>query len=254
VIGLGVLVRKELLEQWRTMRLVIVTVVFIAFGILSPVLAKYTPELIKALVPPGQLPTNLPQPTTADAVGQFVKNVGQTLTLAAILLAMGGVATEKERGTAAFILTKPASRAAFIVAKLLGLAATLGIAMAAAGLASYGYTAWLFSAPSPACYAAMCALLWLTLLVIAAVTLLGSALTRSSIAAGAIGFGSYIAFLFLSALPTIGPYAPPSLQGPAMQLALGEPAPDLVGPLVVSILVVVGSTLLAWLSFRRQEL
>jgi hypothetical protein len=39
-----------------------------------------------------------------------------------------------------------------------------------------------------------------------------------------------------------------------MQLALGETPTDLVGPLVVNILIVAGSTVLAWASFRRQEL
>ncbi len=252
--GLRVLVRKELLEQWRTLRLVIVAVVFLAFGIMSPLLATYTPELIKALVPPGQLPVELPPPSTSDAIAQFVKNVGQTLTLAAILLSMGSIATEKERGTAAFVLTKPASRAAFVVAKLVGIAATLAVGMAAAAVASYAYTVWLFEAPDAAGYLAMSVVLWLSLLVAAAVTLLGSALTRSSIAAGAIGFGTYIGLVFLSALPTIGPYTPAGLQGPAMQLALGQPVSDLAGPLAVNALIVVGATLLAWLSFRRQEL
>ncbi len=252
--GLSVLVRKELLEQWRTMRLVIVVVVFLAFGILSPVLAKYTPELIKALVPPNQVPPNLPLPTIADAIGQFVKNVGQTLSLAAILLAMGAIATEKERGTAAFLLTKPASRAAFIVAKFVALGATLGVAMIAAGVAAYGYTAWLFTAPPIAGFAAMCALLWLSLLVIGAVTLLGSALARSAVAGGAIGFAAYIVLAIVSALPTIGPYTPAGLGGPATQLALGQPPTDLVGPLAANVLIVSGATVLAWLSFRRQEL
>jgi len=254
VTGLAVLVRKELLEQRRTLRLVVVGAVFLAFGMLSPVLAKYFPELIKALVPANQVPPNLPVPTTADAVAQFVKNVGQTLTLAAILLAMGTVAAEKERGTAAFILTKPASRAAFVVAKLVGLGATLGVAMIAAGLGAYAYTAWLFTAPPVAGYAAMCVLLWLSLLVIAALTLLGSALVRSAVAAGAIGFAAYIGLAVVSALPTIGPYTPAGLQGPAAQLALGEAASDLVGPIVVNVLIVAGATALAWLSFRRQEL
>jgi ABC-2 type transport system permease protein len=254
VTGLAVLVRKELLEQWRTFRLVIVVVVFVAFGILSPVLAKYTPELIKALVPAGQLPVALPVPTMADAIVQFTKNVGQTLTLAAILLAMGSIATEKERGTAAFLLTKPASRAAFVVAKLAGIAATLAIAMAAAGVAAYAYTAWLFSPPPALGFAGMCVVLWLGLLVVGAITLLGSALTRSAIAAGAIGFGAYIGLAIVSALPTIGPYTPAGLQGPAMQLALGETPPDLVGPIVVNVLIVAASTALAWASFRGQEL
>lgn len=254
MIGLPVLIRKELFEQWRTMRLVILTVVFLAFGIMSPVLAKYTPELVKALVPPNQLPVALPAPTVADAIAQFGKNVGQILTVAAILLSMGAIATEKERGTAAFILTKPASRAAFVVAKLVGIATTLAVAMAAAGLASYAYTAWLFTPPSATGYVAMCVLLWLSLLGIAAITLFGSALTRSAIAAGAIGFAAYIGLAVISALPTVGPYTPAGLQGPAMQLALGEATSELGGPLLANALIVAGATLLAWLSLRRQEL
>jgi ABC-2 type transport system permease protein len=254
MIGLSVLVRKELFEQWRTMRLVIVTVVFLGFGIMSPVFAKYTPELVKALVPPNQLPVALPAPVVADAIAQFGKNVGQILTVAAILLSMGAIATEKERGTAAFILTKPASRAAFVVAKLVGVAATLAIAMAVSGVASYAYTTWLFTAPPAGGYVAMCVLLWLSLLDIAAITLLGSAVTRSSIAAGAIAFAAYIGLAVVSALPTIGPYTPAGLQGPAMQLALGGPVSDLAGPLLVNALIVVGATVLAWLALRRQEL
>ncbi len=252
--GLAVLARKELLEQWRTYRLIIVAIVFVAFGIMSPVLAKYTPELVKALVPAGQLPLDLPAPTAADAAAQFVKNVGQTLTLAAILLAMGSIAGEKERGTAAFILTKPAGRAAFVVAKLLGIAFTLAVGMAGAGIAAYAYTTWLFAAPPAGGYLAMCLVLWLSLLAVAAITLLGSALTRSAIAAGAIGFAAYIALAVVSALPTVGPYTPAGLQGPAIQLALGAPVSDLAGPLLVNLLLVAGATVLAWLSLRRQEL
>ena len=55
-----------------------------------------------------------------DAADQFLKNLGQAGILTAILLAMGSVANEKERGTAALILSKPASRGAFLGAKLVG--------------------------------------------------------------------------------------------------------------------------------------
>ena len=123
--GYRVLLRKELREQWRTMRLGIVVIVYLVFGILSPVLARYMPELITGMLPPDQVPLRLPTPTTADAIDQFVKNVGGTLTIAAVLLAMGMIVAEKERGTAAFILTKPAGRGAFVGAKLTALAATL---------------------------------------------------------------------------------------------------------------------------------
>jgi len=38
--GLNVLLSKELREQWRTLRLPIVTIIFFVIGLISPVLAK----------------------------------------------------------------------------------------------------------------------------------------------------------------------------------------------------------------------
>ena len=113
MIGFSVLLRKELLEQVRTWRMVVVVIVFAIFGIGSPALARYTPELVKALAG-SQFTIQVPTPTVTDAVVQFLKNLGQTGILAAVLLSMGSVATEKEGGTAALLLTKPASRGAFL--------------------------------------------------------------------------------------------------------------------------------------------
>ena len=114
VTGFGVLLRKELLEQWRTLRLPVIAAVFVLIGLGSPLLARFTPELVEALGG-AQFQIVLPPPTTADAVDQLIKNVSQFGILVAVLLAMGSVATEKERGTAGLILTKPASRGAFLV-------------------------------------------------------------------------------------------------------------------------------------------
>ena len=49
-----VALRKEWLEQWRTYRLLVTGVVLVVFGLTSPLIAKYTPELIK-LVPEARL-------------------------------------------------------------------------------------------------------------------------------------------------------------------------------------------------------
>ena len=107
--GLRPFLRKELLEQWRTLRLPVVSVVFLLVGLSSPLLARFTPELLKA-VAGDQFQIQLPTPTAADAVAQLAKNLGQFGALIAVLLAMGAVATEKERGTAAMVLSKPVRR------------------------------------------------------------------------------------------------------------------------------------------------
>ena len=50
-----IVLRKELTEQWRTRRLLIVAAVLIVFGLGSPLLAKVTPEILRSVptCPPG---------------------------------------------------------------------------------------------------------------------------------------------------------------------------------------------------------
>jgi ABC-2 type transport system permease protein len=253
VIGLGVMLRKELLEQWRTRRLPVVAVVFGAIGIGSPLLARYTSELVEALAG-DQFQIVLPPPTAADAVDQFLKNVGQAGVLTAILLAMGSVAVEKERGTAALLLTKPVSRAAFLLAKLLAIGTTLLIGLIVAAIGGYAYTAILFEALPAAGWSAMAGLLLLALVAYASFTFLGSALSRSSLAAAAIGIGAMILLAIVSVLPGIGPLTPGGLNTPGAALALGKDPGAVIGPLLVNLAGLAGVFAVTWLSFRRQEL
>jgi ABC-2 type transport system permease protein len=251
--GLGLVLGKELREQVRTMRLVVVVAVFAVFGLLSPVLARYVREIVDA-IGGGQFEGLIPDPTVADAVIQFTKNIGQFGVLLAILVTMGAVATEKERGTAAFILTKPVTRGAFLAAKAIGIGVLLGIAMAVAGALCWIYTTILFEPLPVAAFAGAVGLVWLSLVVFAALTFLASVATRSALVAGGLGFGAFIVMGILGALPTIGPYLPTSLWAAADQLALGTVPDPLLGPVLVNVAIAAGALLLAWLSFRRQEL
>ena len=253
MIGLGPLLRKELLEAWRTRRMVVVAIVFAAFGIGSPFLARYTPELVKALAG-DQFQINIPPPTVRDAADQFLKNLGQAGILTAVLLAMGSVAVEKERGTAALLLSKPASRAAYLLAKMLAITATLGVGLALAAAGGYVYTAFLFEALPPIGWTAMSGLLLLMLVVYAALTFLGSVLTRSSVAAAAIGVGGLLVVALVSVLPTVGAYSPGGLSAPAQALAMGTDPGNVIGPLMVNLALLAALLLASWLAFRRQEL
>ena len=251
--GFGPLLRKELLEQWRTTRLPLVATVFLLVGLSSPLLARFTPEILKA-VGGSQFTIVLPTPTAADAYDQLAKNVGQFGALIAVLLAMGSVATEKERGTAALILVKPVSRGAFLVAKLVAIATTLAIATAIAGMGAWFYTLVLFEPLPLAGFVGAMVLQWLALVAFAAITFLGSTLTRSALAAAGLGVAAFIVMGILSILPTIGPYLPTGLGAPARALALGQANVDILGPAGASIGLVLVLVAAAWLAFRRQEL
>jgi len=251
--GLRLLLRKEVLEQARTMRLVVVVAVFAVLGLLSPVFARYVREIVDA-VGGGQFEGMIPEPTVGDAVAQLTKNTGQLGVLIAILVTMGSVATEKERGTAAFLLTKPIGRGAFVAAKVVAIGALLAVALGVAGALCWIYTAILFEPLPVAGFAGGVALVWLSLAVFAALTFLASVTTRSALVAGGAGVGAFLVVGILSALPTIGPFMPTSLWGAADALALGTVPDPLAGPVLANVAFVLAALGLAWWSFRRQEI
>jgi len=254
VSGLGALLRRELLEQWRTYRLVVVLVVFAVIGIVSPLTAFYINELLAALGGEG-LRITLPTPTTADAVAQLIKNVGQMGAFIAVLVTMGSVVTEKERGTAAMILTKPATRTAFLAAKIVAIGLLLAAGVALAFVLAAAYTAVLFEPLPVAGVVAGGVLVWLSLVDLAAITFLASTVAPSAIVAGGVGIAALLGSWTLSVLPGLGQWLPTGLWGIAGDMLSGRsPAVDPAGPLLLNAGLVVLCLVGAVAAFRRQEL
>ena len=246
------LLRKDVLEQWRTYKLLSAVLILLAFGLMSPLVAKYTPELVEGFV--SDLETTLPAPKTSDAIDQIIRNFGQMAPFAAILLAMGTIATEKQRGTAALVLVKPVTRTAFIVSKFTALSATLFAGMALGCIGGYFYTMVLFEALPVAGFTMSTLLMFLAIMVIASVTFLASTLFRSSVPAACVGLAAFAVMALLSVIPGLGDYMPMGLYWPARELALGNNPGKLIGPVLANLGMVASSLLLASLSFRRQAL
>jgi ABC-2 type transport system permease protein len=253
--GFAIFLRKELRESLRNNRLLVVVAIFAILGIISPLSAKYTPELLKSLgTGSSGVTVILPTPTVKDAIAQFIKNVAGTGILVAILLPMGLVAREKERGTAAFVLTKPLTRPAFLTAKLMSLGLTLTAGVAVGALATYWYTALLFAPVSLGGFVAASLLVLLSLLVYASFTFLGSTLMSAQLPAAGIGIAAWIVISILGIFPAIEQYTPAGLLDPASQLALGLAPQHLWVSITASVVLLGLVLLLAWLSFRGQEL
>lgn len=255
--GFGVLVRKELLESWRTRRLPVIAVLFLVFGMISPLTAKYLPDILKAALGE-QLSVPMPTPDATAALGQLQKNLGQMGTLVAIALAMGSVAGELDRGTAALVLAQPVSRHAFLVAKLVAMGVVLGISTLLAVLVAWAYTAILFEALPIGGWLAMAALTWLALAAWGSLTFLASAATGSTTASAGLGFVAWIAVSLVAIVPALDRVLPTGLTVPAIAIAAGTagdldpglPATAVAGTLVLICLSLAG----ALLAFRRREL
>ena len=249
-----VVLRKELLEQWRTYKVLIVAAVLAVFGLISPLLAKLTPELLKA-VPnmPAGLALAIPAPTLNDAVAQYVKNMSQFGILLALLMSMGCVAQEKERGTAAMLLTRPVSRETFLLAKFTALALTFATSLVLAALGCWYYTFLLFQALDWIPFLALNGLMLVAFLDYIAITLLCSTLARSQAAAAGLAFCGLVLLGGLDALPRIGDYLPGRLFSWGTALLIGKANPAWPA-LWISLGLILVMLLVAGIIFRRQEL
>lgn len=245
--------KKEWLELVRTKRLLIALVVLVLFGMTSPLMAKMIPEIM-TVVPGGeQFAMMIPTPTINDAVAQYIKNITQFGVLLALLFGMGSVANEKDKGTAAMVLSKPMPRFTFLLAKIAANTLLFALALALAGIGCYYYTSVLFGQLPLMAFLQMNGLILMYLLVYVALTVFFSTLTRTQYIAIGLSFGVVIVFGIVSAIPGLSRYIPDILIVNASLLGIGASPENWIG-LWVSLGLILASVLGAWLVFRRQEI
>jgi ABC-2 type transport system permease protein len=250
--GFWALLKKEIKEQFRTSRVIIVAGIFLFFGLGTPLLIKYTPELLKMA---GEgMTIELPPPTALQAMAEYVSTMLQFGVLIAILIAMGAIAKERESGTAALVLSKPIGYPAFVLAKFKALGFTTLLAVLLGGLACWGYTYLLFNGAPALGYFYMNLLLLLYLALAIAVTLTYSGLFKSQLAAGALGLATVIGLSVVSSLPWVGKYLPGALVSWGNRLLAGTPGESAWGAVVVTVGLIIISLYLAWTVLRKKEI
>ena len=252
--GLGAFLRKELAEIVRTWRIWVIPGMLVFFGITSPIIAALTPALVQSMAAsqPGVV-IRIPPPTALDAYAQFLKNLDQFVLIAIVITGAGAISGERSSGTAILALTKPLSRAAFVMAKILSQAMVLVAATALGTAVCLAVTALVFDGGNAARLLTTVAL-WLLYasLFIVAMTLLSGALRSRGAAAGA-GLAFYFLALLLS---NWGPMARYAFFGlfPAMRDALLGQSLSLGWPLATAVVAVAAGTVAAIGLFERQEL
>jgi ABC-2 type transport system permease protein len=228
--------------------------VLVLFGLTSPLIAKIGPQILSTALPQGAEIAQLIKPATvADAVTQYVKNIGQFEVILGVLLCMGAVAQEKEKGTAALMLVKPLSRGSFLGAKFLGMAAVFGISLIVAGIGAYYYTMLLFETMNILYWLVLNIFLFIYALVIVAITLFCSTVMRSQAAAGGLAIGILVIGWIAGAIRGFGKYLPGEMITWGARLVLSDHTASWIA-LGTGVGVIVVSLLAAWLVFRRQEL
>jgi ABC-2 type transport system permease protein len=245
--------KKEVTEIFRTSKIYILPIAFLAFGLMSPLMAKLTPDLLKDMVKDFHIV--LPKPTGIDGWGQLFKNLNQLGLLVVILMSMGSISEEKLRGTAVIVLTKPLSKVAFITAKFIAAGLLVLVSVSLSYLGCLYYTSILFddlhlktSLLGIGAYAVYA-------LLILALTLFSSAVSGNQAISGGLAVAG---FAVLSATGTIGSisrWSPGSLSGLESGLVAAKAdIVDLWPPVAVSVALIIVLLAAAIWIFRRKEL
>jgi len=252
--GLVAFLRKELTEIRRTWRLWVIPGMLLFLGVTSPIIAALTPALVHSMAAaqPGVV-IRLPPPTALDASAQFLKNLDQFVLIAVVIAGAGVVSGERASGTAILALTKPLSRRAFVVAKILSQVTLLIAATALGTAACLGTTALVFNGADAARLVTAVALWLLYASLLVVVMTLFSAAFRSRGAAAGAGLGFYFLTLLFS---NWGPAARYSFLGlvPAMRDALTGNALSSGWPVATAVVAIVVGVVGAVQIFEQQEL
>jgi len=248
-------VHKELLQQWRTKRFLVIAAVFLLIGLGSPLLIKIMPELIKSEPGGEELVKLLPPPSTKEAMSSYIDMIGSFGFLLAILSGMNAIAGEKESGTAALILSKPMPRWAFVLSKFTAQLLVYIVAFLTCSMAAYYCIFVLYGTADIVVLFKVNVLLLLWFMTYVGVTLFASTLGRTVAAAGGVAFGCYLLISILSSIPNVGRFSPAGLMTWAIELGTNAEnvavhTGAVAGTLGLILVFLIGTVVL----FERQEI
>ena len=247
-------VKKEFMENMRTFKVLILFAVFFIFGMMGPVIAKLTPELMKSIDMQGMNFT-IPTPTAIDSYAQFFKNVGQMGLLILVLIFGGTLTREYTKGTLINVLTKGLSRKTVIFAKYTVASILWTVSVLLSFLTTYGYTVYLF--PNEKVYNIVQSVgcLWIFGLFLLAVIIFASTLVESSYSCLLVTALVLIVLFTINIVPAVVPYNPILLASENVSMLVqGYDFSDVIKSLSVTLVIIVGLIGSAVVIFNKKKI
>lgn len=172
------LFKKETLEFSRTYKLLIVITVFLIFAIMSPLAAKFMPEIMAQFLPK-EVADSFPTPSALDSWAQFFKNFSQIGLFVTALLFAGTIIHERNEGTLIILLTKGLRRSTVVLAKTIFSMVVWTVMYWGAFGITYFYTWYYWKGDNVEHLGLAIGNLWLFGIVLIAVILFGNVLFKS---------------------------------------------------------------------------
>lgn len=246
--------RLELLRLTRSPRGLAILGVYLCFGLVGPLLAKYMPDLVKHSASSG-MQIIMPPPVPADGIANYVNQAGQVGLIVALIIAAGSLSIDGHRGLALFYRTRAGNSLAMLLPRFVvtAVVAATGYLM---GTAAAWYGTWAILGWLPAqrvIPGALCGAVFL----IFAVALVAAASTFARGTAGSFGIAAVVLLFVLPILGMVDPlgtWVPTALLTAPTELAKGAGLGDAMRAVAVSAVAVPALVALAAYRSGRREI
>lgn len=245
--------KKEWMENTRNYKLFLILALFLIFGMLSPITAKFLPQLITTLVT--DMDITMPEPTALDSWTQFYKNVSQLGFSLTLIIFSSFLSSEYSKGTLINMLTKGLSRSAVIASKLTVAGGIMTVSYWLAFAVTYAYTVYFWPDTVIAHTILAAVFLWINGLFYLSILMLGCVLFRQAFPSVIFLLG-VTTFISLVTIPkALVRYSPFILITKHVDLLAGKVAlSEFTIPLVITLVMTVGIISLSIFLFKKKQL
>lgn len=236
----------------KNYRFLILFAVFLIFGIMSAILAKFTPEILSALAADMEMTS---EPVALDAWKQFYKNISGVGFSAFIILFGSCLSNEYSRGTLVLMVTKGLSRKAVILAKYTAAAALMTISYWTGYAATYFYTAFLWNDNNLSKVALAAVSLWIVGFLYLSILMIGCVLFKQTFTSILFTGGIVAVISLLGMIEPIAKCNPFILTSKNVDLISGEAVlAEFIMSALISIVLSILGVLIAIRLFNKKQL
>ena len=237
--------RLERLRMTRTPRAIALGAIYLFFGLLGPVTAKYLQDIVNRVQSGVQV--IVAHPTAKDGIANYISQASQTGLVVVVVIAAGAFTFDARRGLSTFLRTRASSMWQLIAPRFAVNAAAAVAAYTLGTLAAWYETALLLGSPPAGAMlpGLLCGSVFLVFAV--SVTTAAASVARSTLATVGITLGVLLALPILGLAGPLHAWLPSTLVTAPVALVghsdLGDYLPALATTAISSALLLIVATL-----------
>lgn len=244
--------KLEWIRLFRTKRWIALLGVYVFFGLVGPLTARYISEILESFG--GGVQVVVPEPVAADGIASYVSNAAQIGLLVSVGVAAAALAFDAKPQMGVFLRTRVARTSDIIAPRYLVVTAAVVAAFTLGSVAAlYESTVLMGSLPFGGWLLGTllgCLYLAFAVAVVAAV----AGKTQSVLIAATVSIGVLLLLPIVGIAPLVGEWLPSHLVGAIDSLVRGGPALDYLRASLVTMALTLGSLALAVRWAEQREL